>query len=408
MGLFYFLYALKPGPLTLMAVAAAGSLAITSIGLLSLIVLVAVVAVVVRYNLLVIEKLAAGQREAPALTEALDGNGAVLLLKVVGMTLIAIFAGYKLVQSTGSLGVLAIYVAVLSFLTPASMIALAITHSLKAAINPLKLLEFTLVIGWPYWLLLIITNVISFAPTILMAVVSDKLPSWAIMPTTAATVTYFYIVSSAVMGYICLTRQQKLGVAALYEDDDNYLEENEFLCKRAQAEAQIFLREGDFTSARQALVEGLRRFPSDEILNERYYRLLLATKDKKALLELGPHLLEKFVQINRPHKAAELYIATEPTPAVRKSEVRHAIAQVLYHQHKYQLAAQLLNNLHKEAYPQLDAAYLLLAQVYIDGLGREDLAKKLLHFLRQKFPDSAFRSQINTLWNVLNSTADIH
>ncbi|WP_444940144.1 hypothetical protein ACJJI3_14840 [Microbulbifer sp. ZKSA004] len=408
MGLFYFLYAFKPGPLTIMAVAAAGSMAITSMGLLALVALVAIVAVVSRYNLLVIERLAGGQLEAPTLADALDGNGAMLFLKVIGMTLIAGFVGYKLVQFTGSLNVIMIYAAALSFLAPAAMIALALTHSLRSAINPLKLLEFTLIIGWPYWLLLIITNIISFAPNILMAVVSDKLPAWAIFPTTAAIVSYFSIVSSAVMGYICLTRQQKLEIASIQEDDENYLEENEFLCKRARAEAQIFLREGDFKGARQALVEGLRRFPNDETLNERYYRLLLATDDKKALQELGPHLLEKFVQINRPHKAAELYLATEPSPPVAKPEIRHALAKVLYQQHKYQLAAQLLNNLHKEAYPQLDAAYLLLAQVYMDGLGREDLAKKLLHFVRQKFPESALRSEIDTLWKVLNSTAEIH
>ncbi|USD21933.1 hypothetical protein MJO52_01975 [Microbulbifer variabilis] len=77
---------------------------------------------------------------------------------------------------------------------------------------------------------------------------------------------------------------------------------------------------------------------------------------------------------------------------------------MLYQQHKYQLAAQLLNNLHKESYPQLDAAYLLLAQVYMDGLNREDLARKLLQFIRQKFPNSTLRNQIDTLWKVLNSS----
>ncbi|WP_444943421.1 hypothetical protein ACJJIK_17035 [Microbulbifer sp. ZKSA006] len=50
--------------------------------------------------------------------------------------------------------------------------------------------------------------------------------------------------------------------------------------------------------------------------------------------------------------------------------MRHALAQALYQQHQYVPVVLLLKNLHKEAYPQLDAAYLLLAQVYMDGLGR--------------------------------------
>ncbi|MCO1334682.1 hypothetical protein MO867_10055 [Microbulbifer sp. OS29] len=408
MGLFYFIYALKPGPLTVMALAAVGSLAVTSLGLLSIVALVAIVAVVSRYNLLVIEKLAGGQLEAPALTDALDGNGAVLLLKIIGMTLFAGFIGYKLVQITGSENVLQLYAITLSLLAPAAMIVLAVEHSLRSAINPIKLLHFTLIIGWPYWLLWLTTSVISAAPNYLIVIVADKLPGWLVPPFIAASTSYFYIVTSAIMGYICLSRQQKLGIVAELDDDENYLEENEFLRARAQAEAQIYMREGDFKAARQALVEGLRRFPNDEVLNERYYRLLLATQDQKALQELGPHILEKFVQINRPHKAAELYLATEPAPPLRKPEVRHALAQVLYQQHKYPLAAQLLNNLHKEPYPQLDAAYLLLAQVYMDGLNREDLAVKLLQFVRQKFPDSTLRPQIDTLWKVLNDTVRAH
>ncbi|WP_444929479.1 DUF4013 domain-containing protein [Microbulbifer sp. SSSA002] len=300
MGLFYFLYALKPGPLTVIAVAAAGSLLISSTGMLSLIALVAIIAVALRYSLLIIEKLARGQRKAPLLTEVLDDNGAVLLLKVIGMTVAAAFVGYKLVQVTESLDTLTVYAVALSFLAPAVMIALAITHSLRSAFTPINLWEFILIVGRPYWLLLILTNVISFAPSVLMAAVTDKLPPWAVIPSTAAVVAYFCMVSSAVIGYICLTRQQQLEIEALREDDEDYLEENEYLCKRARAEAQIFLCEENFQRARQVLEEGLRRFPDDEILNEHYYRLLLASDDKKALQELGPHLLEKFVQINRP------------------------------------------------------------------------------------------------------------
>ncbi|WP_299582377.1 hypothetical protein [uncultured Microbulbifer sp.] len=402
MGLFYFLYALKPGPLVIMALAAGASLLISGLGLLAIVALVGIVALVSRYNLLVIERLASGQLEAPGISDALDGNSAPLFLKVIAMTLIAGFVGYKLFAL--GMGVVQVYAFVLLLLAPAAMIVLALEHSLRAAINPLKLLQFTLIIGWPYWLLWLTTTAVSAAPNLFMAIAAEKLPPWPLGPVIAATTTYFYIVTSAMMGYICLSRQQKLGIQADPDDDNLFMEEEAFSRARALADAQILMRESDFQAARQALVDGLRRNPNDEALNERYYRLLLATQDKKALRELGPHLLDKFVQLNRPHKAAELYLATEPVPPITKPEVRHALAQILYQQHKYQPAAQLLNNLHKENYPQLDAAYLLLAQVYIDGLNREDLARKLLQFVRQKFPDSPLRSQVETLRKVLNSS----
>ncbi|MFC6981178.1 hypothetical protein [Microbulbifer taiwanensis] len=174
MGLFYFKYALQPGPLTVLALATAVSLMISGLGIISLAVLLAAIALVTRYSLLVIEKLAGGQLEAPDFGDALDGNSAPLFLKVIGMTLIAGFAGYKL-MALGQ-GALQLYSIALSLLAPAAMIVLALEGSLRAAINPLKLLQFTVIIGWPYLLLWITTSAVSAAPGYLLLLVADKLP----------------------------------------------------------------------------------------------------------------------------------------------------------------------------------------------------------------------------------------
>lgn len=405
MGLFYFRYALQPGPLTVLALASVVSLMISGLGLLSLVILVAAIALVSRYNLLVIETLARGRLEAPTLGEALDGNSASLFLKVIAMTLLAGFVGFQ-VAKMGQ-GPLQLYSIALSLLAPAAMIVLALEGSLRAAINPLKLLQFTLIIGWPYWLLWLATSAISSAPGYLIQIVASKLPLWALVPVVAATTSYFYIVTSAMMGYICLSKQRPLGITAERDDDGDYLEESEFNRARALADTQILMREGDFKAARRTLVDTLRRHPDDPALNERYYRLLLATQDKKALRELGPHLLDKFIRMNRSHKAAELYLATDPLPTIDKSHLRHGLAEALFRQQKYKPAARLLVNLHKDDsdYGRLDAAYLLLAQIYLDGFNREDQAKKLLAFVRQKFPDSGLQGEITTLKKVLDGAA---
>ncbi|SFC39820.1 hypothetical protein SAMN05660479_01680 [Microbulbifer thermotolerans] len=401
MGIFYFKYALQPGPLTVIALAAAVGLLISGPGIVSLLMLLGAFALVTRYNLLVIQTLAGGQLQAPGFGDAMDGNSAPLFLKVIGMSLIAGFVGYKLLSIAP--GALQLYSIALSLLTPAAMIVLALEGSLRAAINPLKLLQFTLIIGWPYLLLWLSTGAISAAPGYLLMLVADKLPPWALIPVIAATTTYFAIVTSAMMGYICLSRQQQLGISAIRDDDDSYLEERDFDCARAQAEANILMREGDFKVARQTLVECLRRYPDEPALNERYYRLLLATQDKKALRELAPHLLEKFILMNRAHTATELYLATNPPPTIDKPHVRHQLAETLYRQQKFRPAALLLTNLHKhnKDYRNLDAAYLLLAQIYIDGFNREDTAKQLLTFIKKHFPDTSLRKQVDTLAQIL-------
>ncbi|WP_237068558.1 hypothetical protein [Microbulbifer guangxiensis] len=404
MSPFFFRYALEPGPLTVIGLATGASLLISGLGMISLLLLLAAVALLTRYNLLVIEHLAHGKLQAPAFGEALDGRSAPMFLKVIAMALIAGFGGFQLVRLFGEGGI-QLYSIALSVLAPAAMIVLALEGRLRSAVNPLKLLHFTVVIGWPYLLLWLATTAVSAAPQYLMLVVADKLPNWAIMPTVAASTSYFYIVTSAMMGYICLGKQQPLGISASRDDDEDILEENEFDRARALSEAQILMREGEHGAARRVLVDALRRFPNEAALNERYYRLLLANHDQKALRELAPHLLEKLIGLGHPHRAAELYLATDPLPAIDKSTLRHGLADALYHDRKFGPAAKLLNNLHKEDsdYRHLDQAYLLLARIYLDGFNREDLTKQLLLFLRKKFPDSEVQGEVRTLARVLQA-----
>ncbi|MCK7598945.1 hypothetical protein M0G74_16850 [Microbulbifer sp. CAU 1566] len=407
MAPYYFRYAIAAGPLTISSICAVAALAITGLGWLSIFVLVAMLAVVLRYNLLVIETLASGQLDAPSFGDAQDGRSAAVFAKIIGMILVA-GGGGVLMAGLGE-GAVQVYSIALSLLGPAAMIVLALEHSMRAAVNPLKLLQFTLIIGWPYWLLWLSTTAVSAAPALLMPVVMGKIPAWMLLPLLAFTTSYFSIVTSAMMGYICLTRQQQLGVASQV-DDDEFLEEPEFTRRKALADASIFLREGRHDEARKVLVTTLRQQPNDITLNERYYRLLLATDDKKALRELGPHLLERFVTLNQPHKAAELYMATLATqgaPAIDKSLLRHQIAEALYRQRQFKPALALVNNLHKEDphYTRLDAAYLLLAKIYMDGFNRIDNSRKLLAFVQQKFPNSAVLPEVRQLDSILAAEA---
>ncbi|WP_226664610.1 tetratricopeptide repeat protein [Microbulbifer aggregans] len=403
MAPFYFRYALSAGPLTISTITALAALAMTGLGWISIFVLVAITAVLLRYNLLVIECLARGQLVAPTFADAQDGRSAAMFAKLIGMILFAGAAG-ALVAGLGQ-GAVQVYSIALTLLAPAAMIVLALEHSMRAAVNPLKLLQFTLIIGWPYWLLWLSTSAVSAAPAYLLPIVAGKLPEWLLLPLVAFATSYFSIVTSAMMGYICLTRQQQLGVNSVVEDEE-FLEEKEFERRKALADALILLREKRGEEARKTLVTALRQQPSDIALNDRYYRLLLAIDDKKALRELGPHLLERFINLNQAHKAAELYLAhsaTQGTPVIDKSLLRHQLAEALYRQRQFKPALALVNNLHKSDpdYTRLDSAYLLLAKIYMDGFNRTDNSRKLLTFVLQKFPNSRVSDEVRQLLKIL-------
>ena len=405
MGAFYFRYALTAGPLTVSAICAVAALAMTGLGLLSIFVFVATLAVVMRYNLLVIEKLASGQMNAPTFGDAQDGRSAAIFAKVIGMILVA--GGVGMLFAGMGESAVQVYSIALSLLAPAAMIVLALEHSMRAAVNPLKLLQFTLIIGWPYWLLWLSTSAVSAAPAYLLPVVMEKIPAWMLLPLLAFITSYFSIVTSAMMGYICLTRQRKLGVIAQVETEE-FLEEREFDRLKALADTGILLREGRHDEARKTLVKALREQPDDIALNERYVRLLLATDDKKALRELGPHLLERLVKLNHAHKAAEMYMAiasSQGAPAIDKSLLRHQLAEALYQQRQFKPALALINNLHKEDpdYTRLDRAYLLLAKIYMDGFNRTDNSRKLLAFVQKKFPNSGVLGEVKQLQAILSA-----
>lgn len=172
------------------------------------------------------------------------------------------------------------------------------------------------------------------------------------------------------------------------------------------ARVKILTVEGDYNGARRILMDALRQHANDPDLNERYYRLLLASKDTRSLRELAPHLLEKLVRLDRAHKAAKFYLATSPRPVIDRSHLRHALAEALFRQRKFREAAQLLKNLHREDrnYRRLDAAYLLLARIYLEGLQRPDDAARLLHFLRRHFPHSPLARQAQALQQRLASS----
>ncbi|SDK52581.1 tetratricopeptide repeat protein [Microbulbifer yueqingensis] len=167
----------------------------------------------------------------------------------------------------------------------------------------------------------------------------------------------------------------------------------------ALSRVKILTIEGDYNGARRVLMDALRQYPNDPEVNERYYRLLLAAKDTRSLRELAPHLLEKLVRLDRAHKAAKFYLATNPRPAIDRSHLRHALAEALFRQRKFREAAQLLKNLHREDkhYRRLDAAYLLLARVYLEGLKRPGDAARLLQFLHRHFPQSPLARQVQAL-----------
>ncbi|WP_237059353.1 tetratricopeptide repeat protein [Microbulbifer sediminum] len=164
--------------------------------------------------------------------------------------------------------------------------------------------------------------------------------------------------------------------------------------------------EGDYNGARRVLMDAMRRYNNDPELNERYYRLLLVSKDTRSLRELAPHLLEKLVRLNRGHKAAKLYLATTPRPAIDKSHLRHALAEALFQQRKFHEAARLLKNLHREDshYRQLEAAYLLLARIYLEGLKRPEDASRLLLYLRREFPQGRLTRQVQSLQKCIANT----
>ena len=400
----FFAYALQAGPLAFAALLALASLFMPR----SIILWVVLFSVATKYFHSVIEASSQADRQAPSLLSAFSGEGFGLFCKQLAVFLIA-FAVLWLAADFDSE---ALYWAVtigLLLALPASIIRLALDKELGSALSPDQVGQVIGAMGWRYLILCAFLFILWQSPSWVTYMLSSGLPRVVLMPIAAFLFAYFGVVMCAMMGYAVFQYQGALGYVIAAEEGVAAYPVAEFLRRRALAEAEIRLKEGQSGQALESLTLALQRDADDLKLNERFHQLLYGLNARERCLRHLAHYLPLAARLNPPLAATALLNARQlradylPDDAL----VCERLAEALLQRHKTREGLSLLRNLHQRfpGYPDVPRAYLLAARGFAEGLGQVEPARKLLAFIRARYPQSPLLGEVAALEEILGKLA---
>ncbi|RJG10508.1 hypothetical protein D3879_21155 [Pseudomonas cavernicola] len=392
----FFAYGLQAGPLAFSAVLALASLFMPR----SILLWFVLFSIATKYFYSVIEANSEAQKQAPSLLSAFVGEGFGLFFK----QLVVFFLSFATLWLAADFDSEALYWAVnigLLLVLPASIIRLALDKTLSAALSPDEVGQVIKAMGWRYLILCAFLFILWQSPSWVTYMLSHGLPRVVLVPVAAFLFGYFGVVMCAIMGYAVFQYQGALGYAIAEEDSQTGFPAAEYLRRRALAEAEIRLKEGQSGQALETLTAALARDPDDLKLNERFHQLLYGLNARERCLRHLAHYLPLATRMNPAQAATALLNARQfkadfmPEDAL----VCERLAGALLDRHKTREGLSLLRNLHQRfpEYPHIPRAYLLAARGFAEGLGQVESAQKLLVFVRTRYPQSPLLAEVAAL-----------
>ncbi len=367
--------------------------------------------IMIKYCFNCLSETATGNLTAPDISGAYEG-GILLIFRLFLMLVISTVAVIFIYSSVSTVlgSLLGIFLLVAS---PAVVITYAMTENMGEALNPIKLASIIATIGLPYGLILAILMIMIGSVDILSSLIGYE-QSLGVLTLQALVSNFYSIVMFHLMGYMIYQYQYELGVDTSSMHDTLEVRPEQ---ERLLAKARVLLKEGYWGSAEKTLDDAMKRFQTDDELNEMNFRFKLATfslnqeayqqkereKERQQssstprsptakrplaakmtpaqeLSETADHYLLHLTQNDKAHQLTTAYqLVAQKTPNYkpRQPKLRHQLAQGFYDAGNPRKAAQLVNGLHKDnpRYNNLIPAYELLKRCLNDIPGMERQAQ---------------------------------
>lgn len=272
--------------------------------------------------------------------------------------------------------------------TPASVMALTITGSLRAAINPLTLLSTMRAIGLPYLSLCAFLFMLSASQGAVQHFLVPRLPEWLGLPVLNFVAMYFSLIMFNMMGYAVYQHHHELGVEAdvapAVADSGN----------ERQAVLGRLVADGQLATALDLAYEDVRAAPDDLAPHRRYHALLLLSDQNDRLVAHGRRYLSALLGKSRGSEALQVYRALlERTPDFapeRPSELLR-LAEAARQARDYTYALALIKGFDKRfpRHPEIPDVYLFAASMLCENLRQDATARQILQVLLTRYPEHA-------------------
>lgn len=396
----FFRYPFHMDPLIVIAICTFVPM-ILSANIVGLIVTIILVVALFKYTYAVIRHTADGHMTPPPLATAFSGGG----FNIVILQLLVFFLMGGVVFSAALIGGPMLAMLVLAFVVlalPASIMVLAMEHSVGAAINPMNLAVLISRIGWPYFLLYGYLILLTLASGAAQEFAVNHFEAHIAQPLAGFLNSTFTLILFHMLGYLLFQYQEELGFASdLQGEDAPEHGHQRDRSLRFDADIDMNLKDGNYDRVFSMLRESLKRDAGNAHRIGQLYQLLKARNDTAELYRYHPRLLEWLADRNDTDGLKALLATLEKTePGFRIDDPELAVrcAGALYRQEEYKAVLKLLQDFHKR-FPDsehLAPAYLLVAQTLANGLDQWDKAIAFLKFIQKKCAQHPLQAQIDT------------
>lgn len=290
---------------------------------------------------------------------------------------------------------------------PASIMVLAVSNSLRDAINPDHLWPLMRGIGMPYLGLVGCSTLLVFSGGVFdMLIEPIESPGLTAFLSFFAT-GFFSIVNYRLMGYVMYQYHQEIGmdVRVGFHDQAGAAPFD----PKAQRAAELaeMLRSGRIEEALEETRQATRDFPMDIDVHERYHKLLLRLPDQREQLEQHAR---RFVQLlmseQKSHAAVqvlEAVLAVAPDFKPEHGREILPLATAAFEQRRFEAAMKLMRGFDRLYPKQADtpAIYLLGARILCEHLRNDAQALRILATIRERFPDHPASAEAEKLADII-------
>ena len=391
----FFRYPFRPAPLGILALSAA-ALSVAGGGVISLVIYVSFACVFTKYAYSIIQSSKDGSLEPPGFQSAFSGENLDVFFKQLAVFFVAGLALTPLML-TGSEFLVGVGSFFINGLLPASIIVLALTNRIGAALNPSILISVVKAIGKRYLLLWLFLFILAQGPIILLSLLIEFIPFVILVPTTVLAFGYFAFVMCRLLGYTVYQNQGSLGFVSEESLRESELSEQEIEAlktRQAALSTEVLVKEGEYKRARKLLADRLNQNVSDLTLENYYHRLLMVTGDGEAVIKNAEPAIEAFVRDNRGDLAIAVFddcLKFDKSFKPSSLEASLGLARLLHSKLNFDSAIRLLSNAHKR-FPDhalIPEAYTLLAEILILGKNDLDNGGRFVAFIKKHYPSHA-------------------
>jgi hypothetical protein len=295
---------------------------------------------------------------------------------------------------------------------PATIMALAVTRSFWAALNPFTVLRMMTTIGMPYLGLCAFIFLLSASQGVLLGLVIPRTSPMLWVPAFAFITMYFSLIMFNMMGYVVYQYHHLLGVPISEKADGarrGALAGSRAAGGDGGSYAEL-IASGEIDKALDQAYEAQRIDPENVALHDRYHKLLLLSDRKERLFSHARRYLALLLDKGLVAEAIGLYRAMrEQDPSFEPERPAHLLrlAQAARQGRDFALALSLLNGFDKRfpRSPEIPDVYFFAAQTLCENLRQDEKAHRILTMLLERYPEHPVAGKARQLLNVLEKMA---